>query len=207
MVMDKISFNKLQKFNFVMGFVHLAQGVLILLISKSYSLPVTGSYLELNQVTGSLYPKYQDLFKINLPLLIAGFFFISALAHLIIATVKNSEYNKNLKLGINKYRWFEYSVSASIMMLAIAMLVGIYDLLTLLAIFGFVAIMNLLGYLMEVHNQTTSSTNWLSYLLGCLAGIIPWMMVVFQFWLGAINDSKPPVFVYWIFLSIFIFFN
>ena len=60
---------------------------------------------------------------------------------------------------------------------------------------------------MEVHNQTTKKTNWLSYWVGCIAGIIPWIVIAFYMWLGADNGSKVPTFVYWIFVSIFIFFN
>lgn len=93
------------------------------------------------------------------------------------------------------------------MMLAISQLVGIYDAGTLLAIFALTSIMNLLGLVMEIHNQTTSQTNWLSYWIGCLAGIIPWALIAFTMWLGADNGSAAPTFVYWIFVSIFIFFS
>jgi hypothetical protein len=69
------------------------------------------------------------------------------------------------------------------------------------------AIMNLLGLVMEIHNQTTEKTNWLSFWIGTLAGIIPWVVVLLYMWIGADNGSKAPDFVYWIFVSIFIFFS
>lgn len=137
------------------------------------------------------------------PALIATFFFLSATAHFAIATI----YARNLLLGINKARWVEYSLSAGIRMVAIALLVGIYDAVSLVMIFALVAIMNLTGLIMEAHNQTTKRTNWLSYWVGCLAGIIPWVVVAFYLWLGADSGSKAPAFVYWIFVSIFVFFN
>jgi hypothetical protein len=79
--------------------------------------------------------------------------------------------------------------------------------MSLVMIFSLAAIMNLMGLLMEVHNQTTEKTNWLSYLVGCFAGIIPWVVVAFYMWLGSVNGSKAPTFVYWIFVSIFLFFS
>jgi len=190
-----------------MAGLHAAQGIAVLLLSRSFSLPVSGSYLYFNKTTSTLEPTSTELFKISLPLLIAGFFFLSSLAHLTIAFFRNKQYNAGLERGINKFRWFEYSASASIMIVAIAMLVGVYDLMSLAMMFSLVAIMNLLGYVMEVHNQTTKKTNWLSFNLGCLAGIVPWVVVAFNFWLSAANDSKPPTFVYFIFVSIFLFFN
>ena len=94
------------------------------------------------------------------------------------------------------------------MMMAIALLVGICDLSLLLGIFALVAVMNLLGLVMEVHNQTTDKTNWLSFVIGCLVGIVPWIIVGLSFWASATYGSgKIPTFVYWIYVSIFVFFN
>lgn len=197
----------LRRFNLIMAALHAAQGVAILALSRVFTLPVTGSYLSFDKTTQSLQPATTQLFSISLPILIAAFLFISAAAHLIIATVYNKRYNSDLIKGLNKARWFEYAISASIMMVAIAMLVGVYDFVSLVMIFALIAIMNLLGLVMEVHNQTTKKTNWISYWVGCLAGIVPWFAIAFYFWLSAHQGSAPPTFVYWIFVSIFVFFN
>jgi hypothetical protein len=197
----------LRKFNFVMAGFHAAQGVVILSLSRSFDIPITGSYLTFDAASKTLKPATAHLFDLSIPLLIALFFFLSAVAHLFIATVYNKKYNSDLGRGINKVRWIEYSVSASIMMVSIATLVGVYDLMSLVMIFGLIAIMNLLGLVMEIHNQTTKKTSWVSYWIGCLAGIIPWFVIAFYFWLSADQGSAPPAFVYWIFVSIFIFFS
>lgn len=202
-----ISKISLRRYNFIAAFLHLAQGIIILILSKSYLLTLTGSFLSFNPSSRSLEPTTTSLFRISLPIIIAFFFFLSAIAHFSVATFYNKRYNKNLDKGINKARWIEYSLSASLMMVAIALLVGVYDLMSLLMIFSLVALMNLMGLMMEVHNQTTKRTNWLSYLIGCFAGVIPWIVIAFYMWIGAVNGSKAPAFVYWIFVSIFIFFN
>lgn len=203
----KITTLELRKFNLVMAGLHCAQGVAILVLSRSFSLPISGNYLKLNPVTQKLNPATAHLFDISLPLLLTAFFFLSAIAHLLIATLYNKKYNLNLAKGINKARWIEYSLSASIMMVAIALLIGMYDFVSLVMVFALVAIMNLMGLVMEVHNQTTKKTNWLSYWIGCLAGIVPWFAVTFYFALADNKGSGAPTFVYWIFVSIFIFFN
>lgn len=199
--------SKLRKLNIFAGFLHLAQGIAIVILSKTFLLPVSGTYLNFNPATQSLEPTTEVLFDLSLPLLIAIFFFMSAAAHFSIATVFNKRYNAQLAKGINVARWIEYTFSASVMIVAIALLVGIYDLMSLVMLFSLVAIMNLLGWVMEVHNQTTKKTNWLSYWIGCIAGIIPWAVIAFVLWLSADNGSAAPGFVYGIFVSIFIFFN
>ena len=72
---------------------------------------------------------------------------------------------------------------------------------------GLTAVMNLMGLVMEVHNQATKKTNWLSYIAGCVAGILPWAVVAVYFKGAAVYGSgKIPTFVYWIFASMFMFF-
>lgn len=203
----KITTSGLRKFNFIMAALHGVQGVLILALSRSFDIPITGSYLTFDTASKTLEPATTELFSLSVPLLVALFFFLSAAAHLSIATIYNKSYNADLSRGINKVRWIEYAASSSIMMVAIAMLVGVYDFTNLIMIFVLIAIMNLLGLVMEVHNQTTKKTNWISYWIGCLAGIIPWVVIGFYFWLSAEQGSAPPAFVYWIFVSIFIFFS
>ena len=193
--------------NLIAAGLHFVQGVAVLLVSKDFAIPVTGTYLRLNKLTQHLEPTSKTLFNVQLVWLVAVFFFLSAFAHLFIATVYNKRYNRDLHLGINKVRWVEYSLSASIMMVAIGMLVGIYDASSLLMIFALISIMNLLGLVMEVHNQTTQKTNWLSYLIGCWAGLVPWLVVAGYLALAAHEGSRAPTFVYWIFVSIFIFFS
>ena len=203
----KITFKWLKNINIIAGFLHLAQAIAVLALSKVYELPISGSYLKFNAETQSLSPTTIFLFNLSLPALIATFLFICAAAHFTIATIYNKRYNKGLKAGINRARWIEYSVSASVMMVAVALLVGIYDLSSLIMLFALSGIMNLMGLVMEVHNQTTQKTNWLSYWIGCIAGIVPWIVIAFYMWLGADNGAEAPDFVYWIFVSIFVFFN
>lgn len=202
-----ITIKKLRKLNIIAGFLHLGQAIAVLALSKDFTLPISGNFLSFSPATQSLEPATEVLFNLSLPLLIAIFLFLSSIAHFIIATVYNKKYTAQLARGMNTARWIEYSLSASVMIVAIALLVGVYDAMSLVMLFGLVAIMNLLGLVMEFHNQTTKKTNWLSYWVGCLAGIIPWIAIAFYLWLGYSNGSSAPTFVYWIFVSIFIFFN
>ena len=199
--MGKKTKKSLKRLNLIMAGVHAIQAGLILVLSTSFSLPVIGSYLKLNQSSGNLEPSSKVLFNLSLPVLIAVFLLISSLAHLIIGTCYNKKYNRDLQNGVNR---------ASVMMVAISMLVGIYNIVSLSLVFILVAVMNLTGLIMELYNQKSEKTekpNWLSFKVGSLAGIAPWLAIAFTFWLSADSGSSPPTFVYWIFVSIFLFFN
>lgn len=198
----------LRKFNLLMAILHFGQGVAMVILSKKFELPVVGNFLKFDVSTQSLMPSAEVLFNINIGYLVASFLFISSLAHLMISLPGiNGWYNRNLVKGINYARWIEYSVSSSIMIVAIAMLVGIYDIASLLPIFGVNAMMILFGLMMELHNQTTSKTNWTSFWFGCIAGIIPWIVVAIYLFGAGGGENKAPDFVYWIYFSMFLFFN
>ena len=195
-----------------MAGLHFAQGLAVLILSGNSTFPVNTSYLTLNTLASKsgmpvLVEASRHLYDVNLAYLVAAFFFVSAIAHLTIATVYRKTYEQDLKKGINKARWIEYSISASIMMIGIAMLSGVADLSSLMMIFVLDFVMNMMGLVMEIHNQTTKKTNWISYVIGCIAGLIPWLVFVIYV-LGARNyGSGVPGFVYWIYGSLFIFFS
>ncbi len=204
----KITIEKLRRFNFIMVPIFALQGIAMLLLAKDFKLPVTASYLTFNAATQTLIPATKTLFEVPLAWLVAGFLFMSMTAHLIISTIWYRGYKKDLSKGMNRARWIEYSVSASTMIVAIAMLVGIYDLASLIMLFTLVMVMNLCGLVMEVHNQTTNKTKWISYIVGCIAGIVPWIAIGVYFWASdTYGAGQIPTFVYYIYISIFIFFN
>lgn len=197
-----------------MAILHAVQAILVLVLSGTSTFPIVTNYLSLNtlatEATGSpvLAPAQRTLFDINLAYLIVAFFAMSAIAHAFIATVYRKRYEADLAKGINKARWIEYSLSASTMMVAIALLSGVYDLSSLIMIFALDAIMNLMGLAMEVTNQGKQKPNWLTYWVGCLAGIVPWIVFGIYVWgASAFGSGNIPTFVYWIYGSIFIFFN
>lgn len=197
----------LKRFNLWMALLHFGQGVAMLILSNSFKLPVTSSFLKFDILTQKLAPNTETLFSLQIGPMVAAFLFISSLAHLLVSTVFNQWYNKNLAKGINYARWIEYSLSSSIMIVIIAMLVGIYDIATLILIFTLNAMMILFGWIMELHNQTTDRTNWTSFYFGCKAGIITWVVIAIYLFGAGGSDNRAPNFVYWIYFSIFLFFN
>lgn len=199
---------RLRRFNLVMGCIHLLQGALMLVLSTDFSLPVTTAFLRYDPMTTKLLPAPQTAFEVQIGPLIAGFLFLSAVAHFAVASPRIYPwYAHNLGRGINYARWIEYAFSSSVMIVVIAMLVGIYDLASLLLLFALNATMILFGWMMERHNQSTARTDWTAYWFGVFAGAVPWVAVGLYLF-GAGGDGQgPPAFVYWIYGSIFLFFN
>jgi hypothetical protein len=95
------------------------------------------------------------------------------------------------------------------MLVAIGLLTGITDVSTLLLIFVLGALMNFLGLAMELFNRGKAQPNWLLYVLGSVAGVVPWVVLaLYLVGSGLYSEAGgPPGFVYGIYVSIFLFFN
>ncbi|UCH42354.1 MAG: heliorhodopsin HeR [Dehalococcoidales bacterium] len=201
-------FNRLRIYNLLMGVLHLGQAAVVLILSNDFSLPVTTAFLSFLQEEERLWPGTETLFELPLGLMVAIFLLLSAIAHFtIVMPGVFGWYVENLKKGINYARWYEYAFSASLMIVLIGMLCGIYDLGALIMAFVLTAVMNLCGLVMELHNQMTLKTNWTSYFIGCLAGIAPWVVIAIYFFGSlATAEGSVPTFVYFILPTLFVFF-
>lgn len=197
--------SSLRRLNAIMAVVHGLQAVLMIVLSNSRSLPVTGVFANgpPGQPEG---PATIDLlFTYRLGWAIAAFEIISALAHATVASPwGHSRYIRELEQHRNRFRWTEYSLSASLMIVIIAGITGISDVAALLALFAVNASMILFGWLMETTNEPGRKVSWTPFGFGCIAGVAPWVAIVIYV-IGA--GSGVPSFVYGIFVSLFVFFN
>jgi len=198
----------LRTFNLVMGFLHLIQGVFMILVSNATTYPIFTNFLRFDIDTFSLVPDPKLYYDLPFGPAVAVFLLLSAVAHFSLASFGYKWYVRNLKKGMNPARFYEYALSSSLMIVLIGMLVGIWDLGAIILMFALNATMNLFGIMMEYHNQYTEKTNWTSFIFGSIAGIVPWVVIMIYF-LSAINsaDANPPGFVYAIIPTIFVFFS
>ncbi|MEM2912389.1 MAG: heliorhodopsin HeR [Candidatus Bathyarchaeia archaeon] len=210
---SSISFAGLRRLNIGAGILHLVNAILMLVLGflLEWNQPIYTFYLkfDISKVPFKAYPDPQILFTASyLGVIVASFPLISSLAHFIIAFSKNQNYVENLRRGMNPYRWYEYALSSSIMIVLIATFVGVRDFWSLVMIFVLNAMMIMFGYLMEIVNQTTEKTVWSPFILGCISGGVPWV-VMFAYFVAAITSTgtNPPAFVYAIFFIYFVVFN
>jgi len=216
---EKLSLENLTKFNLKMGIVHFVQAVIMLVLAFTviqatsdfdFTPTITQHYLSFNTDTQSLEFASRDLFNLPFGVLVSMFLFISAFAHFIIAVPKrtNSRYKKDLEIGINQFRWFEYALSSSIMIVLIAVLFGIYDIGSLVLIFIVNATMNLFGLVMEQLNvgKQGSDVRWGPFIWGSIAGIAPWIVILIYMF-GTGNFDMVPWFVWAIVGTYFVAFN
>lgn len=201
-----LRYSDLRKWNLIAGFVHFLQFALILALANGFALPVVARYMS--GPPGTTFAGPVTLFRIPVGIGVALFLGLSAFFHFYISFGKNyARYSDGIEHHRNFYRWVEYSLSSSVMIILISMVCGISDISALLAIFGVNASMIFFGWLQEKYEEPGSG-GLLPFTFGCIAGITPWLAILFYlFAIGGPGNTKAPGFVYGIVISLFLFFN
>lgn len=193
----------LRRANAAAAGLHAVQAAAVVAFANAFALPVRASYMTGPPGRG-VGTRTVTLFDLRFSWAVAAFFALSAIAHIVVAGPAWRSYRTQLARMRNPYRWLEYSASASIMIVLIAMLVGIDDVAALVALVGVNAAMIGFGWLQE--RDETPGGGLGPFWLGCLAGAVPWVAI--GIYLGGPGAAlHPPAFVYAIFGSLFVAFN
>ncbi len=191
----------LRTWNLGLTVLHAAQAVLILVLASDFAITVTSTYPQ--GPPGTRLAEPSGLFDVRIGVAIAVFLALAALDHLLTATVARDTYERDLRRGINRFRWVEYSFSATLMVLLIASYSGITDITAVIAVAGANVGMILFGWLQERLNPPgRSTTTMMPFWFGCLVGIAPWSAIA----VNVVGADEVPGFVYGIFFAQFIFF-
>ena len=213
---------------------HLALAIVTLAvagINGDVNTPLVSTYvIELgynNQSSDPYIPSVQKFGSFSVPWATFAFFFLSFLAHFTIVALNWTEMRATdvqlaeprgwirgfylvwLSSAQNPARWLEYFASASVMILLIAVVGGISNVFTLIALFTLIATTQLFGHLAELANPADSDGTWqkksrFARLWPSLLGWVPyvpvWVIIVWNFHRAidkaAANDREVPGFVY-----------
>lgn len=199
---DERSLSSLRRWNLALALLHLGQAVGVFILATDFAVTVTRSLPTGPPGTTPQPP--EPLFDLPVGAAVAVFLTLAALDHLLTATAFRRTYEDDLRAGINRFRWTEYSFSATLMVVLIALYTGIDGISALIGIAGANVAMILFGWLQESANPPGRSTVTMKpFWFGCVAGAAPWVAIGYNL----VAADSIPGFVVGIFVSLFLFFN
>lgn len=194
--------SNLRKWNLGLTVLHAAQAVLILVLASDFAITFTTAAPE--GPPGTRVPQGEGLFDLPIGLAVVVFLSLAAIDHLLTATVARNPYETDLRCGINRFRWVEYSISATLMVILIASYSGITEITAVFAIIGANVSMILFGWLQEKFNPPgRTETTMMPFWFGTIAGLAPWVAI----WFNTFTADEVPGFVYGIVIAQFVFFS
>ncbi len=199
---DDAALVSLRRWNVALTVLHTAQAVAVLVLASGFAITVTSSFPQGPPGTAPAAP--EALFDVRVGWAIAAFLLLAAVDHGLTGTVLRGRYEAGLRSGINTFRWMEYSVSATIMLVLICFYNGITGISAVIAIVGANVAMILFGWLQELMNPPgRTRTTMLPFWFGTLAGLAPWVAIAYNL----LGSPEVPTFVLGIFVSLAIFFS
>lgn len=199
---DGGSLRSLRRWNLFLTVLHLLQAIGVLALATDFTISVTRSLPT--GPPGTPVSSPQALFDVPIGAVVACFLALAAADHLLTASALRGTYEADLRRGINRFRWVEYSVSATLMVLLIALYTGIDQITALIGIAGANVAMILFGWLQEAANPPGRATTTMKpFWFGCVAGAAPWIAIAYNL----VAAETVPGFVVGIFVSLFLFFN
>jgi hypothetical protein len=191
----------LRRWNIGLTVLHAVQAAVVLVLATDFAITVTTTFPQ--GPPGTPVPAPEGLFDAPIGAAVAVFLGLAALDHLVTATVGRGAYERDLRRGINRFRWVEYSFSATLMVLLIASYSGITDVTGLIAIAGANVAMILFGWAQERMNPPgRASTTMLAFWFGTLVGVAPWIAIG----VNLVGADDVPGFVVGIFFAQVLFF-
>lgn len=191
----------LRVWNIGLTILHAAQAVLVVVLASDFAIDVTSSFPT--GPPGTAQPAPESLFSVPIGVAVAVFLSLAALDHLLTATVARGRYEADLAGGINRFRWIEYSFSATLMVILIAFYTGITSITAVIGIAGANVAMILFGWIQERMNPPgRTSTTMLPFWMGTVVGLAPWIAIV----VNTVGADTVPGFVYGILVAQFVFF-
>lgn len=181
----------LRRWNLGLTVLHAIQAVAILVLAGTFAITITSNFPK--GPPGTRLGNPEALFDVRIGIAVAVFLVLAALDHLVTATIARRTYEADLRRGINRFRWIEYSVSATIMVLLLGAYSGITDITAVVAVIGANVGMILFGWLQERMNPPgRATTTMLPFWFGCLVGITPWIAIG----INLVGAGEVPGFVY-----------
>ena len=186
----------LRRWNVGLTILHAAQAVVIVVLASDFAISITTAPPA--GPPGTRLPDAESLVDVRIGAAVALFLALAAIDHLITATVGRDVYEADLRRGINRFRWAEYSLSATVMVLLIGMYSGITEITAIIGIAGANVAMILFGWLQERMNPPErTSTVMMPFWFGTLAGVAPWIAI----WFNTLTADEVPGFVYGIVIA------
>jgi hypothetical protein len=191
----------LRRWNLGLTVLHGLQAAAILLLAGEFAITITSTFPQ--GPPGTRLGAPEPFADLPIGRAVAVFLALAALDHLLTSTVLRRVYERDLRRGINRFRWIEYSLSATLMIVLIGSYSGITDIAAVLGVIGANVGMILFGWLQERMNPPgRTSTTMMPFWFGTVVGLAPWVAI----WVNVVGADTVPGFVYGIVIAEGVFF-
>lgn len=188
-------------FKFAVSIAHWTLAVIIAVEKGDWKVGLSSNFLnwkKLNPDDEDEVPfimataRHLDGYVISLKWFVFVFHLFSGLWQFLVAVLPAAKdfYMRQIQTRQNIMRWMEYSITAPVMILCIAIIEGQNDFLVLFLLMACTNVLMYLGLLTEINRQNV--TGLISHFLGWILYLATWFCVTFNFYFSLNEASQKP---------------
>ena len=194
----------LNDWNFRLGALLVLLAAAVVVFGGSHTISITSQYLTKDSLASEAAGRTvygaatRHLVDVHLSWVVAKFLLIFAATYLLAATIWKKRYQAWLARGVNKLRWAGLGLGGGAVMVAVLMLSGITDVLTLTLTFGLIGLAGLLAASAEL----MGGERRLRRLLcagAAVAVFLPWLVFVRSIGAVPMYGAKLPLYMYFLY--------
>jgi len=194
------SFKSLRVLNISAFAINFITAIVIFIITDPDGIvPLTNTVWKTNTTRFNL-PEITVLSDCKIGYISGVYASVTAIHHLLVSYVFWGRYTRQVDNKVNMFRWCEYSITASLMHVQIALLSNITDVFSLICIVSLTVVTMAFGALFE-HVASTSNTYLSILYIGFLPYLTVWTCIYTSIGLGA---TIAPAFV-WAIINVVFF--
>lgn len=201
----------LNRLNIILGLLLFIEAFAVVILSRTVSAPVVTNYLSTDALAGQAAghtvwaPALKHLFDVNLAYAVALCLAVAGVARLWVATRYRKTYEADLKQGINKVKRVEYIIGGGLILLVLALVNGVYDVSTLILLFGMAEIFGLFALITDKQKEVPARQPRVAGKLTIVAAFAPWLILaIYLFGAQLYGDRSLPAYIYFLDGSIFL---
>lgn len=198
------SYTGLRTWNLRFGVLLVLQAAAIVITGRGGEQPVTLQYLAKDPLATDasghevLATASRHLFDLPVSWVVAAFLLLLAATHIVVATVYRNRYETALDRGPSEARWVGLGLTASVAVLAVALLSGVHNLASLLVL----SVLTFIGYALVLAREAlfpAGTKRLLSHVI-CGAGVVailaPWVVFALGIAGSLAYDGTVPLYMY-----------
>lgn len=204
---------QLYKWNIAFAAILLLQALAIMIFGGNQAFPVALQFPAVDQLASSanghevIASATRHLFDLPIMWVVVAILVLLAGSHAAVATAYRKRYEASLERGVSEARWATIGVVGGVVLLAVSLLSGIYQLSSLLMIFT-LSVVGCLAVFAAENLTARNEKGRLSHLvcaLGLKAVLLPWVVLALGVVGTLLYNGQVPAFVYGIYLSLGLF--
>ena len=183
--------DKPQKGYLLLSLFFVVQTGILLFFGRSDYLPVTASFLTKDPLLSNsgkvvMTSATRTVFNVNILYILSLLLIFMAVYYLVIGNFLQAKYLNSITSKLSKYKWVNIGVSTTLVMIILCMLLGVFDLGSIVMIMALISTLSVTGYLAERLKSTDQSSSRLSFILGSSALTVVWVVFAYYIWNSAV---------------------